>query len=582
MKFSVEEPEKIQIYMEIAAFSQVPCVFYPAESSRSFEGVLEKVDHERFGMVFKQWIPAQKGLLVIRSFTLQFKCSIDMEKGERPKEYYFLPPTMLSSHDPRKYLRIPIAPQLTKIVVVKKLDEAGNPFVDGSLKKLIQGVIQDVSANGISFKIATNDQFFVPGRQVQLTYKLFGLDVDTPARIVSDGVTLVRCQLSGLKPALQHQLNQKITVSFQRMLEKHHSDLLQLIEASSHLRHIEREKNKSGELSDRRNLDENFIGLINPILDAAVNVMEHMAGLKLVKREIRLERICAAIYDLSSQISFQGPKVDGHLFLCLKESVACSMAGEILGGNHNTIDENVRDMAGELCNIIVGNAKKNLPRDQVYKLSTPTIIVGKEHLVAVLSKFPVVRIIFDSRIGQIDLNLYLDEIKEKLKLEAHPPASFEYKTELINPILRATENIFENFLFLETRKKGVVMREQLAPKFELSGILDVFGKGMHGKILLNLSNKLALQIHEILLGVEKTEIDEEVKDAVGEMVNIITGNAKGEFERINLGYNVSTPYVIYGRNHIISNAGDNPFISSVYWSSKGFFEVCLSFTADEG
>ncbi|CAM2006499.1 chemotaxis protein CheX [Acanthopleuribacter pedis] len=581
MKFSVEEPEKIQIYLEIAAFSQVPCVFYPTDSSRSFEGILEKVDADRFGLVFKQWIPAQTGLLVIRSFTLQFKCQLDMEKGERPKEYTFPPPQALSSHDPRKYLRIPIAPQLTKIVVVKKLNEQGEPFSEGPDKKLIQGAIQDVSANGIAFKIANPDPFFVPGGQVHLTYKLFGLDVDGPARVVSDGGSLVRCQLSGMKPALQHQLNQKITVSFQRMLEKHHRDLLQLIEASAHLRDIERTKKSTGELADRKQLDENFVGLINPILDAAVNVMEQMAGLKLVKREIRLERICSAIYDLSSQISFQGPQVDGHLFLCLKQNVACSMAGTILGGEYSDIDENVRDMAGELCNIIIGNAKKNLARDQVYKLSTPTLIVGKEHLVAVLSKYPVVRIIFDSPIGQIDLNLYLDEINEKLRTESLTPAGFEYKTELINPILRATENIFENFLFLETRKKGVVMRETLAPKFELSGILDVFGKGMHGKILLNLSNKLALQIHEILLGVEKDTIDDEVKDAVGEMVNIITGNAKGEFERMNLGYNVSTPYVIYGRNHIISNAGDNPFISSVYWSSKGFFEVCLSFTADE-
>ena len=61
------------------------------------------------------------------------------------------------------------------------------------------------------------------------------------------------------------------------------------------------------------------------------------------------------------------------------------------------------------------------------------------------------------------------------------------------------------------------------------------------------------------------------------MVNIITGNAKADYSKMNLVYQLSTPYVIYGRNQIISNAGNDPFISSIYVTEAGFFEICLSF-----
>ncbi|CAM2066153.1 Chemotaxis protein CheX [Sulfidibacter corallicola] len=582
MKFTVEDSDKVLIYLEIAAFTKAPGIFYPQDSGRHFEAALEKVNNTQFRLTFKQWIPAQVGLLVLRSFTLQFKLPVNLEKGNKPKEYVFATPSVLTSHDPRKYVRIPIAPQLTKIVVVRKLDDSGNPLAEEGRKKLIQGAIQDVSASGIAFKVAVADPFFDSGKQVALTYNLFGITIDAVARVVSASGNLIRCHLLNLNKAIQHQLDLKITASLQRMLDKHHQDLINLIEASSNLRKLEREKQQRGELTDRKQLDENFVELINPILESTINVMESLAGLKLVKRELRLERICSAIYDISSQISFKGPKVEGHLFLCLKDTVAKGLANRILGGDTQELDADVQDMTGEICNIIVGNSKKNLPKDQIFKLSTPTIIVGKEHLVAVLSRYPVIRMIFDCEVGQVDLNLYLDEIQEKLNgiAASGGTPSFTYKTELINPILNATEKIFENYLSLETRKKGVVMRETLAPKFELSALLDIFGKGLRGKVLLNISNRLALKIHHILLGEEKTLIDDQVKDAVGEMVNIITGNAKGEFGRMNLSYTVSTPYVIFGRNHIISNAGDNPFISSVYWSSEGFFEICLSFTAD--
>ena len=157
--------------------------------------------------------------------------------------------------------------------------------------------------------------------------------------------------------------------------------------------------------------------------------------------------------------------------------------------------------------------------------------------------------------------------------------SFRYDPSVVDPLLGSCERIFEDFLGFEVRKKGVTMKEVLTPRFDLSAIINVFTKGIRGKVLLNLSEKLAFAVHEKLLAEEKTEVDDMVLDTVGELVNIITGNAKAEYSKMGLVYKLSVPYVIQGRNQVISSCGKVPFISSVYWTNMGFFEICISFKA---
>lgn len=580
MKQDLNDPRFIEKILEIAVLSKTVCLFYADHADRPYEATL-RIFADTYFADFQSNLPSPMGILVIRAFTLQFKARVALIKDRRQKSSFsFEAPKQLETHDPRKFTRIPVAPGLTKVAVIRKLGPDGIPLSSDLLgtQNRFRGTIQDLSAGGICIKLSAEDPFFGKEAPLSLTFTIFGLTVDCHARVVDRLGSKIRCRFHNIGPALRDKLDQRILTGLTGMLEKHHRELKTFDEAKHHLKELEEEKHKSGELKHKQKLEENFISLINPILESTVSVISAMSRITPIKKEVRLERICNAIYDVSAQISFKGPKVEGNVFLCLKKSTALALGSRILDEWPEELDDNVKDMVGEICNIIVGNSKKKLSGEDFFRLSTPTLIVGKEHLVAVLSKFPVIRLMLDSEIGPIDLNLYVDEIKEKLgETYLAAPANFAYKKELILPILNATENIFQNYLMLETRKKGVVIQEKLSPKFQLSAMLDVFAKGLQGKVLLNISDRLALKIHHGLLGEEKKKVDEGVRDAVGEMVNIITGNAKAEFSKMNLVYQLSTPYVVYGRDHIISNAGNNPFISSVYWTNEGFFEICLSF-----
>jgi chemotaxis protein CheX len=576
VKKVVDQPDLIKLYMEIAAFSEKPCVFFPDRSESSFEAEIVPKPNGAFSLTFNRTIPGNTGILLLRVFTLQFKTQVDLHRTPQPKVYELHPPNYMDSHDPRRFLRIPLAPQITKIVVLKKLDQSGKLVQDRSGK--LQASLLDISANGLAFHVAEPDEHFKPGGRLTFVYNLFGITVQGIATVVAREDLKIRCKITDMDRALQTRLDRKIHEGFDKLLVRHHQELKNLFESGKKLRSMQAQKQSSGELRGRRNLDPEFIELINPVLESAVSVLESFVGISLTKKEVRLERICSGIYDISTQISFKGPKVQGNLFLCMKQEPVLKIGERVLGFTPEKIDDDVKDMIGEVCNIIIGNSKKNLKGDKLFKLSTPTIIQGKEHVVAVLSKYPVIRMVFETDIGPVDLNLFVDEIYKKLgEATSGAPPEFEYNEALIQPILSATENIFQNYLGLNTRKKGVNLREKLMPRFELSAILDVYTDQMRGKILLNVSNKLAFQIHKTLLAEEKDTVDESVKDALGEMVNIITGNAKADFSKMNLVYQLSTPYVIYGRNQIISNAGNDPFISSIYNTDAGFFEICLSF-----
>lgn len=322
--------------------------------------------------------------------------------------------------------------------------------------------------------------------------------------------------------------------------------------------------------------------LVNPILGSVSSVFSRFLNVRVSRKDIKLQRISAALYDLTSEITFRAQHFEGSLFLCLKEETLLPIIEKTLGSTGGVVTSEGMDLIGELSNMIIGNAKGSLPPTHHFRISTPTIISGKEHMVSIFSQYTVLRISFDSDLGPFDINLYVDGFAGAQDQEnTKNLGRFKFKPEVVEPLMKSAENIFENFLGFDLRKKGVAMKEVLKPKFELSGILNMFTIDIRGKVLLNLSDKLALAVHKQLLGEEKTHVDESVQDTICELVNIITGNAKAGYSKQGLVYKLSVPYAIHGRNQIISSSGGDPFISSTYWTNMGFFEICTSFTGSD-
>jgi chemotaxis protein CheX len=85
-------------------------------------------------------------------------------------------------------------------------------------------------------------------------------------------------------------------------------------------------------------------------------------------------------WDISGLIGLTG-EASGAVAISLSENTALRITKILTNEDHDYVDDFVIDAVGEIINIIAGNVKKNLEEMFKLKISLPTIIKGKAHLV---------------------------------------------------------------------------------------------------------------------------------------------------------------------------------------------------------
>ena len=82
----------------------------------------------------------------------------------------------------------------------------------------------------------------------------------------------------------------------------------------------------------------------------------------------------------------------------------------------------------------------------------------------------------------------------------------------------------------------------------LSAIVG-FGGKISGNISIHLSPESACALASNMLGMEFSEIDEIVADAMGEMVNMLAGGVKKYACRYEDLFKISVPSIVYGKDY---------------------------------
>ena len=102
----------------------------------------------------------------------------------------------------------------------------------------------------------------------------------------------------------------------------------------------------------------------------------------------------------------------------------------------------------------------------------------------------------------------------------------------INPFLAAVKNVFDTMIGIPFTLEKPNLKQDLAPLFEISGIIGISGE-VRGCVVISLSKGVALQLSSALLDEQLTEIDEDCTDAIGEIANMVAGDAKKDFPKVN-------------------------------------------------
>ena len=123
----------------------------------------------------------------------------------------------------------------------------------------------------------------------------------------------------------------------------------------------------------------------------------------------------------------------------------------------------------------------------------------------------------------------------------------------ITPFIDAAEAVFQEFFQLkpEIRKPYWVEPSDIK-EWEVSAIIGIAGE-TRGCVVLSFSKMAAEKLTAILVGRPISVLDDDVVDTIGEVVNIIAGNAKKGLEQYKLM--ISLPSVVRGREHNITFGG---------------------------
>lgn len=124
--------------------------------------------------------------------------------------------------------------------------------------------------------------------------------------------------------------------------------------------------------------------------------------------------------------------------------------------------------------------------------------------------------------------------------------------ELRNAIITATQDIFATMLMRDVNPEEQPPQTPFASN--ISGMLGVSGD-LSAMVTIHCPAAVATGITGAFLGIEVAEINADVKDAIGELVNMITGGIKDALSRDGLAVKLAVPTIVAGRSFRIACQG---------------------------
>jgi len=147
---------------------------------------------------------------------------------------------------------------------------------------------------------------------------------------------------------------------------------------------------------------------------------------------------------------------------------------------------------------------------------------------------------------------------------------------LINPFISATINVLETMAFIKCKAEKPYLKKDDVAKGDVTGVIGITGAS-NGTIAVTFEEETILKIVSNMFGEEMTKLNNEVADAVGELTNMISGQARRELEENGKIFEAAIPSVVAGKNHQITHYTDGPKIAIPFTTDGGRFtiEVCL-------
>lgn len=128
--------------------------------------------------------------------------------------------------------------------------------------------------------------------------------------------------------------------------------------------------------------------------------------------------------------------------------------------------------------------------------------------------------------------------------------------EYINPFLEAASIVFKSILNIMLRRGKLAVKDNTKPSMEIAIIIGIEG-GIKGQVVYSMDFDMIRKIADVLMpGISDEQLKEEYADIIGEIANMITGNAMNLLSTTNKVIDITTPAVVN-----VKDVGNEQFIS---------------------
>jgi chemotaxis protein CheX len=140
---------------------------------------------------------------------------------------------------------------------------------------------------------------------------------------------------------------------------------------------------------------------------------------------------------------------------------------------------------------------------------------------------------------------------------------------LIVPFLNSVRNVFQTMVGVQTTIGRLHVKDGSAVSYDVSAIIGFSGQVI-GSVVVSFQMAAALSLVKSFAGADIAADSPDFPDAIGEIANMIAGNAKKD---LSTQANITCPSVVIGSNHVIARLRGVPCVVIPCKTPVGDFAV---------
>ncbi len=144
--------------------------------------------------------------------------------------------------------------------------------------------------------------------------------------------------------------------------------------------------------------------------------------------------------------------------------------------------------------------------------------------------------------------------------------------EMAKPFIKATTDILSMMAMVTPTPGKPFVKKTNVAHGDVTGIVGFTGD-MNGSVSISFDKSCAIQVVKNMLGDDIQDLLQDVKDAVGEITNMVSGQARAGLNEMGHKLSGSTPTVIMGDNHTIAHVTSGPIMAIPFTTDHGDFTI---------